>query len=271
MSALSRIWQGCPSPYARVGSIWLLFFLLYNLYCYFWRHYVGGGRYDFIDSQIFWVKEWGVVLSLSALAVTLKVRWQRSIRTAHVVAAFLVVFLLTSVSRVLIDYDFFGRNWGASLVGMAPKYLLAALLVCAGLWLANWPVPSRASPNPSPEPPGAGSDAGVLEVEYRGLSRPLPLADIGFVKAAGNYVEIHAGGKCFIKRSTIKQLAESLPERRFMRVHRSFIVNLDRVEQLSPSDNGAAYLRLAGGGKVSVSKAYREAVKSRLSLQSIRP
>ncbi|MBN8429319.1 LytTR family transcriptional regulator [Microbulbifer salipaludis] len=266
MSALSRIWQGCPSPYARAGSIWLLFFLLYNLYCYFWRHYVGGGRYDFIDSQIFWLKEWGMVLLLSGLAVTLKVRWQRSISAAHVIAAFVAMYLLSSVTRVLIDYDFFGGNWGASLVGMAPKYLLAASLVCAGLWIAARPALAQSCAPPAPD-----AATSMLDVEYRGLARPLPLAEVDFVKAAGNYVEIHASGKCYIKRSTIKQLTESLSSQHFMRVHRSFIVNLERVAQFCNTDTGAAYLLLAGDEKVNVSKAYKDAVKTRLSRTSIRP
>lgn len=266
MTALTRIWQEWPSPYARMGSVWVAYFLLYNLYCFFWRHYIGGAQYDFFDSQIFWVKEWGVVLLLSGLALALNVRWQRSITATYVIAAFIAVYLMSSVSRVLIDYDFFGGNWGASLVGMAPKYLLAASLVCAGLWMTARPVPEHPRPSPA-----ADAVEPTLDVEYRGLSRPLPLAEIDFVKAAGNYVEIHARGKCYIKRSTVKQLIESLPQHHFMRVHRSFIVNLERVAQFCNTDTGAACLLLGGEEKVTVSKAYKDSVKARLSRMSIRP
>ncbi|MBB5213054.1 LytTR family DNA-binding domain-containing protein [Microbulbifer hydrolyticus] len=270
MTALSQIWKGWLSPYTRMGVIWVAFFLLYNLYCYFWRHYIGGARYDFIDSQIFWVKEWGVLLSLSAVGMAMKVQCQRSISAAQAVVAFVVVYLFSSVTRVLIDYDFFGHNWGASLVGMAPKYLLAAALVCVGLWISMRPVRETRPVSPAGD---AASDAAsdVLEVEHRGLTRPLPLAHIHYVRAAGNYVEIHADGKYYMKRSTIKQLAESLPDTRFMRVHRSFIVNLDRVEHLCNAENGAAYLLLVGQEKVTVSKGYKGAVKARLSARSIHP
>ena len=87
--------------------------------------------------------------------------------------------------------------------------------------------------------------------------------DIDWIEAAGNYVTLHVGERLYPLRETMAGIASRLDER-FARVHRSAIVNLDRVREIEPFDTGDARAHLVGGAAVPVSRRYRQALKDRL-------
>ena len=70
------------------------------------------------------------------------------------------------------------------------------------------------------------------------------IADIDWIDAAGDYMCLHVGGKTHIMRSTMKELLEKLPSRDFVRIHRSTIVNIQRVTSLSSLSKGEFRLQL---------------------------
>lgn len=254
-------WQHWSSPYARSAVVWFAFFLLYNFYCFFWRHYIGGAQYDFFDSQIFWVKEWSVVLLLSFAGLALIERTRVNYLVNLSVIGFGAVCLVSSTSRVIIDYEFYGTNWGASLVVLLPKYLVASVLVVAGWWACLLQ---------RQEDTGLNAEDGTaqgetLHVEHLGVPKSLLLDQIQYIAAAGNYVEIHDKFHSYMQRGTIKQFADALPETRFMRVHRSYIINLEKVTQLTNAENGTASVLLGEAHKVAVSKTYKSALKHKLA------
>lgn len=86
----------------------------------------------------------------------------------------------------------------------------------------------------------------------------VPVADIDWIDAAGDYMCIHAEGKTHVVRMTMKALEGELDPARFQRIHRSTIVNLDRVERLSPHTNGEYFVSLVGGAKLKLSRTYKE-------------
>ncbi len=86
----------------------------------------------------------------------------------------------------------------------------------------------------------------------------IPMADIEWVEAAGDYMCVHALGATHIMRSTMKQLEAQLDPARFSRVHRSTIVNVERVVKLTAHDNGEYFLTLAGGARLKLSRTYRD-------------
>ena len=55
-----KYWQQLTTLWQKAAFLWGAFFILFNAYCFFWRHLIAGGQYQFIDSQIFWLKEWGL-------------------------------------------------------------------------------------------------------------------------------------------------------------------------------------------------------------------
>lgn len=88
-------------------------------------------------------------------------------------------------------------------------------------------------------------------------------ADIEWLEASGNYVNLHLRGRHYPLRSTMAALEPRLDPRRFQRVHRSYIVNLDHLAEIEPLDTGDARLRLRDGTQVPCSRRYREALRVR--------
>jgi two-component system, LytTR family, response regulator len=83
-------------------------------------------------------------------------------------------------------------------------------------------------------------------------------ADIDWIEAADYYVTLHAGGKSHLLRETMSALEKRLDPARFVRVHRSAIVNIDRVREIHPLFRGDCTLVLADGTQVKLSKSRRD-------------
>ena len=105
-----------------------------------------------------------------------------------------------------------------------------------------------------------------ITVEMRGQTRVVPVASIDFITASGPYAELHAGGRTFAVRERMQTLAEQLDPKVFMRVHRSVIVRLARIDTLLRSPGGDYAVRLKDGTELSVSRARREALEKRLGV-----
>ena len=90
----------------------------------------------------------------------------------------------------------------------------------------------------------------------------LPAADIEWIQAWGNYVNLHVRGHDYPLRSTMAAIERRLDCSRYVRVHRSYIVNLDFVRSIVPLESGDARAVLSTGGEVPVSRRYRDALKS---------
>ena len=83
----------------------------------------------------------------------------------------------------------------------------------------------------------------------------LPLAEVDWIEAAGNYVYVHAGRERHLIRGTLKAI-ESRFSARFARIHRSAIVNLERVRELAPRAHGDCEVVLRGGARLPVSRTF---------------
>jgi len=84
--------------------------------------------------------------------------------------------------------------------------------------------------------------------------------EIEWIDAAGDYMCIHAGGKTHIIRETMKALTTRLDPVRFQRIHRSAIVNIDKVKELHPHSNGEYFLVLDNGAELKLSRSYKDVV-----------
>ena len=103
-----------------------------------------------------------------------------------------------------------------------------------------------------------------IPVESRGKVHYIPVDQIDYIAASGPYAEIVVGTRRHLVRETMQSFEESLDPTRFMRVHRSVIVPLDRVETLLRGAGGDYELQLKGGQRVRVSRAKRDDVERRL-------
>ncbi len=89
-------------------------------------------------------------------------------------------------------------------------------------------------------------------------------ADIDWLQAAGNYVNLHVKGRAYPLRSTIAGIEARLDPRRFARVHRSYIVNLDRIASIEPLEAGEARLHLIDGSVLPCSRRHRSQLRERV-------
>ncbi len=105
-----------------------------------------------------------------------------------------------------------------------------------------------------------------IGAKVRGRAEFMEVADIDWVQAEGNYVTLHSGARTITVRQTITVLALELDPRRFLRVHRSFIVNVDRIDRLEPHLRGDWTAILRDGTLVSVSRSYRHTVLQALGV-----
>ncbi|HEX7979939.1 MAG TPA: LytTR family DNA-binding domain-containing protein [Gemmatimonadaceae bacterium] len=97
-----------------------------------------------------------------------------------------------------------------------------------------------------------------VAVKTDGATRILQIADVDWFETDGNYVRVHVGKSAYLIRSTANRLQEELDPRRFARIHRRFLVNVDRVVGLEPWFGGDAIVLLRDGSKLRLSRNYRE-------------
>lgn len=100
----------------------------------------------------------------------------------------------------------------------------------------------------------------LINIKDRGQIFRVDVDTIERIDAAGDYMCIYTGDNTLILRETMKDLEKRLDPRRFQRVHRSTIVNLDLVRQVKPHTNGECFLVLDSGAQVKVSRSYRDVV-----------
>jgi two-component system, LytTR family, response regulator len=100
----------------------------------------------------------------------------------------------------------------------------------------------------------------LINIKDQGQIFRVDVDTIERIDAAGDYMCIYTGGDTLILRQTMKDMERRLDPRKFQRVHRSSIVNLDLVRQVKPHTNGECFLVLDSGAQVKVSRSYRDVV-----------
>jgi two-component system LytT family response regulator len=110
------------------------------------------------------------------------------------------------------------------------------------------------------EAPASNRYEKLINIKDRGQIFRVDVDTIERIDAAGDYMCIYTGDNTLILRETMKDLEKRLDPRRFQRIHRSTIVNLDLVRQVKPHTNGECFLVLGSGAQVKVSRSYRDVV-----------
>jgi two-component system LytT family response regulator len=88
--------------------------------------------------------------------------------------------------------------------------------------------------------------------------------EIDWIEAAGNYVRLHLGAESHLFRETMNRMESRLDERRFARIHRSRIVNTERIKEMQPRFNGDYLVILRNGTRLTLSRGYRDRVQRKL-------
>ena len=121
------------------------------------------------------------------------------------------------------------------------------------------------------DPPEDVPAAAPVERPERFLVRKLDreflvaAAEVEWLRAAGNYVDLHVRGRAYPLRSTMAAIEAQLDPARFARIHRSYMVNLDRIASIEPLDSGDARVHLHDGTVLPCSRSHREALRARIA------
>jgi hypothetical protein len=123
-----------------------------------------------------------------------------------------------------------------------------------------------AAPPPAPAPSNALPER--FAVRKRGKEIMVEVADIDWVEAAGNYAVLHVGGETLEIRSSLTKLESELDPKRFVRVHKSYVVNVARIAEVTPWISGDWRIRLQDGAEVNLSRRYRQRFEALVPVRS---
>jgi hypothetical protein len=101
-----------------------------------------------------------------------------------------------------------------------------------------------------------------LIVKKLGREFIITTKDIEWVEASGNYMNLHLGERCYPLRETMAGLVKRLDPQHFARTHRSFLVRLDQISDITPLDSGDHSICLHSGKNLKLSRRYREAFRA---------
>ena len=162
-------------------------------------------------------------------------------------------------------YDFgpWLREWGYEYLKDVRSYAGLVATIEAWRWfLRRWQgeasllaLPDDAPPPPQPERPER------FLVRKLGKEFLIAANEVEALQAAGNYVNLRVRGRDYPLRSTMATIEQQLDPARFVRVHRSHMVNLDCIAEIEPLDTGDARIVLRDGTTVPCSRRYRDALR----------
>jgi len=232
-----------------------------------------------------WVWEWSssiLVLALIPAVLAAERRWPFRFDTwrrslpRHLLAS--VPFSLVHVGGMVVlrklayaiageHYDFgaWWPNFGYEYLKDIRTYFVIIALICLSrLWLMRWQGEARLLVAPEEGPP-----VEPVERPERFLVRKLGreflvnASEIEWLQASGNYVNLHVRGRDYPLRATMAGIEGRLDPARFVRVHRSYFINLDYLAEIEPLETGDARLQMRDSMKIPCSRRYRAALRER--------
>ena len=105
-----------------------------------------------------------------------------------------------------------------------------------------------------------------LMIKVSGRVVLLKVDEIDFIEAEGNYAKLHVGRKAHLLREKMHDLEGQLDPEKFVRIHRSIIVNLERIKELQPHFNGDYIVVLEDGRQLRLSRTRRENLEAKLRI-----
>jgi hypothetical protein len=140
------------------------------------------------------------------------------------------------------------------------KDIVSYLMLTTGIVALRYLLQRAPLAEPAAQLPAVGA---VLPERFAvrrrgGTEVMVDVADIDWIEAAGNYAILHVGGDTFEIRSSLTRLEGELDPKRFVRVHKSHVVNIARVAEVTPWVSGDWRIRLQDGAEVNLSRRYRQ-------------
>lgn len=232
-----------------------------------------------------WSWEWSSALMFLALipaVVALERRWPLQFETwrrslvLHLLASvpFSLVHVLGMIALRKVAYGLAGEGYdfGPWWLNFGYEYLkdvrtYFSIVVSLGLyrlWVMRLQGEARMLAEPDDGPPVEPVDRPErFLVRKLGREFLVNASEIEWLQASGNYVNFHVRGRDYPLRTTMAAIEERLDPARFVRVHRSYFVNLDYLAEIEPLETGDARLKLRDGAMIPCSRRHRSALRER--------
>lgn len=245
---------------------WLLFMALVSLYCIVYTQWVQLTPARFMASLVWSLQEYASGWVTTPLLLYglrgLHLRPAQKALSGQQMLLGYGVLTLGSLFMALILGFFFSHaqaafSWGYGIQAL-PKHLQVLALV-ALLWhvfLRPKPAPPTLAHTPAPAAPAARLCDPIRVMKGSGEA-VIQWAAVDYICAAGNYMELHCGQAKYLLRTPMKDLQALLPQPAFVRVHRSYIVNLEAITHIGHQPAGNGYIHLRHQQRVPLSKAYK--------------
>jgi DNA-binding LytR/AlgR family response regulator len=195
--------------------------------------------------------------------------WYLAGSVAFSLAHVALMVALRHPAYALMGHEYRFGNWATQLAYEYLKDVRSYALILAAIFsyrLVLLRLQGEARLLDAPEPPAGDAPLPPPVRPERFLVRKMrkeflvAANDIEWLQAQGNYLGLHVNGHDYLLRSTLADFHDQLDPARFARVHRSYVVNLDRVAEIEPLDGGDARLRMKDGSQVPCSRRYRDAL-----------
>jgi DNA-binding LytR/AlgR family response regulator len=174
-----------------------------------------------------------------------------------VIAAFITAILINPITYMMAGHDI--RAVPIEIVSTGMLYFALLFVIWSALYL------QLKGESILLMPPAATAEPRTpltFQVEKQGEIRQLRASDIVCVLANGDYIDLVTAANRYLKKDTMSNIEALLDPGHFKRIHRSAIVNITRIESVSPKPGGTFEIALEGGHHVQSSRSYRSVVES---------
>jgi hypothetical protein len=249
-------------PFVTAVAIALFLFALVNTFSVLHDVREAGRRLAFWEPFVWETTSIVVILAVLPIFLTLVRRvwpldppWQRA---AAVHAAGLLVFALIHITAMGVLRWAVYAALGGYYAPLSPlgdflyEFRKDALGYAGFIFLyVLW---RRQRARPAAEP---SAEPGSIEVRDGARRHFVPLAEVAWIEAAGNYVELHRGQTPILHRAPLSEMERQLQGAGFLRIHRSRLVRRDAIVQVESKPSGDYLVRLTDGRELSGSRRYR--------------
>ena len=236
---------GLTVPLILAGTSHLAILSIFPLILWFDRHFTLGGEH--------WSRNL-VAHALFSVAFSL----------AHVT---LMYWLRVALYRVVLADTYVWDRWLASFGYEYLKDVRTYMSILVMVYLYRFVLrrlQGEAGFLTEDDTPGTTNPDRFL-VKKLGREFLVRVDDIDWIESCGNYVNLHVGERIYPLRETMTRIDDRLLPLGFQRVHRSAIVNLDRIAEITAFDSGDGEARLRSDVTVPVSRRYRQELRERLA------
>lgn len=239
-------------------TAWSVFLAGTCIYCLVHQAIVSAATPDLVRTVTLALREWGIWLVLTPFVFHRLRASESESAPARLRSQWPFVVSMLFIATLVelgIDQATDTRAAASTLAIFLPRYM-AAMVVVYLVWHVFLRT-SNTHAQPRVDPVQIPSSPATLLVSKGADECLLPIADIQYLSAARNYIEIRARNQCYLLRRTMTQLEEILPSNRFVRIHRSHIVNVNEIDRIRTHRSGSGTVHLRCGASLGLSKRYR--------------